>query len=197
MRAQSEYIDSKLIKKTFTQQLDRSDCGAACLLSIVKYYKGDGDLEFYRDISGTNKEGTTLLGLEQAAEQIGLDAEGYVADIPSLIAHNQPVILHVIINEHLHHYIVCYGYDGRDFVIGDPAVGVKRLNAEENFVLNLLHELKKELIIFIVTHQMKVASKSDYIYVLEKNMIGSAGTPESLLLTDNFYSKGVNELISI
>ncbi len=67
----------------------------------------------------------------------------------------------------------------------------------ENFVLNLLHELKKELIIFIVTHQMKVASKSDYIYVLEKNMIGSAGTPESLLLTDNFYSKGVNELISI
>jgi ATP-binding cassette, subfamily C, bacteriocin exporter len=61
----------KHLQKTFTLQQGQSDCGVACLLSLVKYYGGDNRLEKLRELSGTTQEGTTLLGLYQSANQIG------------------------------------------------------------------------------------------------------------------------------
>lgn len=63
------------LKKTFTHQLESSDCGVACLRSVVRYYGGDISLERLRELSGTNKQGTTLLGLYQAGQQLGLETE--------------------------------------------------------------------------------------------------------------------------
>lgn len=113
----------KKVRRTFSLQHDQSDCGVACLLSVVRYYGGNSSLERLRELSGTSKQGTTLLGLFQAANQLGFKAEGYEADSSSLIAHNQPVIL-LIQNEFLNHYIVCYGMVNDKFLIGDPANGV-------------------------------------------------------------------------
>ena len=36
----------------------------------------------------------------------------------------QPTILHVIIDNRLQHYIICYGYKNERFIIGDPAKGI-------------------------------------------------------------------------
>jgi ABC-type bacteriocin/lantibiotic exporter with double-glycine peptidase domain len=111
--------------KSFTLQQDRSDCGIACLLSIIKYYKGYNTFENLRRLSGTNTEGTTLLGLYQAALQSGFSAEGCTADTEELFRHNQPCILHVLLENNLQHYLVYYGNstDGK-MIIGDPAKGV-------------------------------------------------------------------------
>lgn len=114
----------KNIQNTFVLQHDQSDCGVACLLSIIQLYKGSNTLEKLREASGTNQQGTTLLGLHQAANALGFHAEGCQADIQALIAHKQPVILHVVIAEKLQHYIVCYGYENDTFIIGDPAKGI-------------------------------------------------------------------------
>jgi ABC-type bacteriocin/lantibiotic exporter with double-glycine peptidase domain len=102
-------MNLKHIEKTHTLQLDQSDCGVACLLSLIKLYNGNHSLEKLRELSGTTKQGTTLLGLYQVANQIGFTAEGCEADIQALIDHKQPVILHVVIEEKLQHYVVCYG----------------------------------------------------------------------------------------
>nr|MBP6756349.1 hypothetical protein [Bacteroidia bacterium] len=51
----------------FVLQHDMSDCGVACLLSIIKYYNGSGSLERLRELSGTSIQGTSMLGLQQAA----------------------------------------------------------------------------------------------------------------------------------
>lgn len=112
-------------------QQDHSDCGVACLLSLVRFYAGEGELEHIRNISGTNSQGTTLLGLEQASRDLGFDAEGCSADISSLIAHDTPVILHVIIDGNLHHYVVCYGYKEGHFIIGDPSRGIRVITNTE------------------------------------------------------------------
>jgi ATP-binding cassette, subfamily C, bacteriocin exporter len=74
-----------------------------------------------------------LLGLYQAANKIGFTAEGNEADIQAVIDHNQPLILHVVIENTLQHYIVCYGYNPaqKTFTIGDPAKGVREIAAEE------------------------------------------------------------------
>ena len=128
----------KHIEKTHTLQLDQSDCGVACLMSLVKLYGGTNSIEKLRELSGTTKQGTTMLGLYQVANKIGFTAEGCEADINALIEHKQPVILHVVIENQLQHYIVCYEFltpalskgEGM-FLIGDPAKGVYYINKNE------------------------------------------------------------------
>lgn len=63
-------------KNSFARQHDQSDCGVACLASIINFYEGEISLENLRIISGTSKQGTTLLGLLQAAQQFGITGMG-------------------------------------------------------------------------------------------------------------------------
>jgi ATP-binding cassette subfamily B protein len=122
--------------KSIVLQQDQSDCGVACLLSIIKYYDGNATLEDIRKLSGTNITGTTLLGLYQAAISLGFKAEGCEADIAALFMHPSPVILHVLVEGNLEHYVVCYGTKIKEnnelvFVIGDPSKGILYLNEVE------------------------------------------------------------------
>lgn len=114
------------INKTFTKQHGQSDCGVACLSSIAKFYGGHYSLEELRKTSGTTKTGTTLLGLKQASEKIGFISEGLRAGgIEDLMKLNEPVILHVTIENRLQHYVVFYGMSGDKFLIGDPGMGIE------------------------------------------------------------------------
>lgn len=121
------------IKKTFVLQQDQSDCGVACLLSLINYYKGTNSLEKLRELSGTTITGTTLLGLYQCANQVGFTAEAFEADMPNLKALKEPCILHVLMEGNLEHYIVCYGYehDSSTFIIGDPGKGLTQVTELE------------------------------------------------------------------
>jgi len=121
----------KKIRKTFVLQQGQSDCGVACLLSIISYYGGAGNLEKLREISGTNTQGTTLLGLYQAARQLSFEANGCEATVQALIEHGDPVILHVLTEEKIEHYVVCYGYHNKQFIIGDPAKGICNYSIEQ------------------------------------------------------------------
>jgi ATP-binding cassette subfamily B protein len=69
----------------------------------------------------------------------------------------------------------------------------------EQFILNLLTQIKEDKAILIVSHRMKVASFSDYIYILEKGKISTEGSPKDLLKSKNFFSNAfteLNELVS-
>lgn len=66
----------------------------------------------------------------------------------------------------------------------------------ENFILSVLQKLKSEMGILLVTHRIKTAQRCDRIYILENGIISSAGTPEELMLTENFYSESYKELVS-
>jgi ATP-binding cassette subfamily B protein len=117
-------MNIKQLHKSFVLQHDQSDCGVACLLSIIKYYGGSNSLEKLRELSGTTRQGTTLLGLFQAANDLDFISSGNEADIQALIDHKEPLILHVVLDDRLQHYVICYGCKKDKFIIGDPAVGV-------------------------------------------------------------------------
>lgn len=119
------------LKKTFVKQQDQTDCGVACLLSVIQYYKGSSSLEKLRELSGTALSGTTLLGLYQCANKVGFTAEAFEADMPNLKALQEPCILHVLVNNNLQHYVVCYGIKGQKLIIGDPAQGIVELSEDE------------------------------------------------------------------
>jgi ATP-binding cassette subfamily B protein len=87
---------------------------------IIKYYGGDVRQEELRNISGTTIQGTTLLGLYQAAEKLHFSPEGYEADTDSLKTIKAPVILHIIKDRRTEHFVVCFGFKNGKYIIGDP-----------------------------------------------------------------------------
>ncbi|TAE31993.1 MAG: peptidase domain-containing ABC transporter [Cytophagales bacterium] len=121
------------LQRTLVRQQDQSDCGVACLASLLRYYGSEARLERLRELSGTNRQGTSMLGLYQTANALGFEAEGMQADsVENLITDvSAPVILHITLidettGQQLEHYVVCYGWDAAEgqFLIGDPARGV-------------------------------------------------------------------------
>lgn len=111
------------IRKAHVRQLDQSDCGVACLLAALRYSGSFASLEHLRTLSGTTQQGTSLLGLREAALQLGFQAEGYKTDLANLITCQDLSILHTIKDGRLEHYLLCYGYDEAKqvFWISDPA----------------------------------------------------------------------------
>ena len=65
----------------------------------------------------------------------------------------------------------------------------------EQFILQLLNQLKNEMAIVLITHKMQTAKISDRIYVIENGVIAINGTPKELLETDNFFSQLVSDAI--
>lgn len=71
--------------KAHIRQQDQTDCGVACLKAALNYFAlAPISFERLRELSGTSVQGTTMLGLLQAAKEVGLNAEGFEADLPSL-----------------------------------------------------------------------------------------------------------------
>ena len=110
----------KNLHKIFTRQHGEFACGLACLSMIIKYHGGNARQEDLRNISGTSLQGTSLLGLYQAAKKLHFNPEGYEADMDSLKALKSPVILHIIKNKRMEHYVVCFRFENGKFVVGDP-----------------------------------------------------------------------------
>ena len=110
----------KKLHAVFTRQHGEFSCGLACLSMIIKYYGSYARQEDLRNISGTSLAGTSLLGLYQAAQKLHFAPEGYEADMKSLQSLDIPVILHIIKEQRLEHYVVCFGYENNHFIIGDP-----------------------------------------------------------------------------
>ncbi len=123
--------NTRHINKTFVRQHSRFYCGLACLASVIRYHGGDTTQEKLQAISGTTLNGTSLLGLYQAAKKSGFNAGGYEATTESLKGMDTPVILHTITSEGFEHFVVCYGFNNGKFIIGDPGQGVVQLTETE------------------------------------------------------------------
>ena len=96
-------------KQLFIKQRDQTDCGVACLLSVIRHYGGDTTIELLREQSGTSVQGTSLLGLQQAAEAQNLQSDAFEVEDLEVFKREAtfPCILHVTIDNQLEHYVVC------------------------------------------------------------------------------------------
>ncbi len=121
-------LQIKNIEKAFVKQNNQSWCGLACLSILCRYYGGDIPQEKLVKISGTNVSGTTLLGLHQAANTIGLEAEGLEGNIEELSKLDNPAILHFTLENGLLHYVVYFGKSGDKFILADPAKGISYID---------------------------------------------------------------------
>jgi ATP-binding cassette subfamily B protein len=112
------------------RQVDESDCGAAALATICLFHRLPVGLQKMRDMTGTDREGTNLLGLVEAAERLGLSAKAVKGPYEALMGIPLPAVAHIRRADGLGHFVVLFRADKRGVVISDPAEGIKRIEIE-------------------------------------------------------------------
>lgn len=108
------------------KQHDFRDCGAACLASVVAHYNLGISIAKIRQYASTNREGTSVMGIIQAAEKLGFVAKGVKGGKNALPLIPFPTIAHVVKKndtEELLHFVVLYGYKKNKIRVMDPAYG--------------------------------------------------------------------------
>jgi ATP-binding cassette subfamily B protein len=120
------------MSKIAIKQHDITDCGAACLASISAHYNLEIPIARIRQYAGTDKKGTNLLGLIEAAQKLGFEAKGVRGELDSLFKIPTPAIAHIVVKEQLQHYVVIYGIDKKFIKIMDPGTGKihKKIHSE-------------------------------------------------------------------
>ena len=118
--------------KIALKQHDITDCGATCLASISAHYNLELPIARIRQYAGTDKKGTNVLGLIEAAEKLGFEAKGVRGEFDSLFKIPKPAIAHVIVKKQLQHYVVIYEVTKSFIKIMDPGTGKfhKKTHAE-------------------------------------------------------------------
>ncbi len=119
--------------KTTIKQHDITDCGAACLASVSAHYKLEIPIARIRQYASTDKKGTNVLGMIEAAQKLGFEAKGVKGDFDSLFKIPKPAIAHIIVKERLHHYVVIYKVDKKHITIMDPGNGKMHKKTHEEF----------------------------------------------------------------
>lgn len=115
------------------KQHDITDCGAACLASIAAHYSLQIPIARIRQYAGTDKKGTNVLGVIEAAQKLGFEAKGVRGDLESLFKIPKPAIAHIIVKESLHHYVVIYKVTKQHITIMDPSIGKLHKKTHDEF----------------------------------------------------------------
>jgi ATP-binding cassette subfamily B protein len=116
------------------KQHDITDCGAACLAMISKFYGLKMPISKIREVAGTDKQGTNALGMIKAAEQLGFTAKAVKGDQKAFFSEfPKPCIAHVVVDGSLLHYVVIYKITAKQVIVADPDKGLVKYTPEEFF----------------------------------------------------------------
>ncbi len=114
-------------------QEDSKDCGVACLLSIIKYYKGNYPFNKLVELTQTTKKGTTFYNIKLAAQEIGLSSQAYYSQKVNELEKIQKPILCQLNKSIGTHFVVVYKISPKSLTIMDPSVGKRLIEKSEFF----------------------------------------------------------------
>lgn len=112
----------------FYEQFDLMDCGAACLRMIAKHHGRYYSLDYLRELTYLNRNGVSLLGISDAAEQIGLKT--LAASVPYERL-SKDVPLPAIAHWDNNHFVVIYEVNATHVVVGNPATKLEKITKQE------------------------------------------------------------------
>ena len=119
-------------KYPVVRQHDESDCAAAALATICKFYKKELTIMKVREIIGTDAYGTSVQGIVSGAEKLGFEAKAIKISIDEIdSAYTLPAIAHVTTETGLNHFVVINKIKNGKFWLSDPAKGAVEQTKEE------------------------------------------------------------------
>lgn len=108
-------------------QTESSECGLACLAMICNHFGKNSNLISLRQQFNLSARGTTLAGMKEIAEQLGLASRCLSLELHELNSLKIPCILHWDFN----HFVVLVGVKQNRVILHDPARGRRTINLEE------------------------------------------------------------------
>ena len=117
------------------KQHDYKDCGCACLATVCRQYGLKYPISKIREVAGTDKFGTSALGIIQASEKLGFSAKGVKANKPEDIFGEIPLpaIAHVVIDKTMLHYVVIHKISEKEIIVADPGKGIVKYKPNDFF----------------------------------------------------------------
>lgn len=162
-------------KEIVVKQSSARDCGACCLLSIIKYYHGYVPLEKIRLDSHTDINGTTAFHLVNCANKYGFDGVGIKCSFKDLQNDNNllPLIAHIKTKNNLFHFVVIYKINKNNVLIMDPAKGMIKMKIKEfrsmwDGIVILLRPREK---VMLLPKIPKITEVLYNVFCSEKNMV--------------------------
>lgn len=123
-------MDLDHIKKTFVLA-KQCPTGVACVWSLIRYNHGDTTPWLISEWSETVKGVTKIGGLLKAVRLLGFEAITRRLTMTQLERIVFPVIIFVEKDDGVRDFVVCYGSDGRRFLVGDTSWGLNQYYPEE------------------------------------------------------------------
>ena len=108
-------------------QSEAKDCGPTCLKMIARHHGRSISIERLRRVAETTREGSSLLGVSEAAEKIGFRTLAVQLSASKLAKAPLPCILHWAQN----HYTVLYRIKRGKYYLADPAHGLIKYTQRE------------------------------------------------------------------
>lgn len=113
------------MKYYLVKQQDESDCGAACISTVAKYYGKRISVSKIRNLAGTDIKGTSGKGMVRACESIGLSCKTMFSKEKLLMkGYPYPAIVQIK-KDGLEHYLVIYKVKKHKILVADPADSIK------------------------------------------------------------------------
>ncbi|GCE23691.1 peptidase domain-containing ABC transporter [Dictyobacter kobayashii] len=110
------------------RQMSEVECGAACLAMILNYHGCATIISEVQERCGVGRDGLSALAILESAHQYGLRSRPVsIKDI----ANFRFVMLPAIVHWEFNHFIVVERWSNQYVDVVDPAVGRRRLTAEE------------------------------------------------------------------
>lgn len=114
----------------YVKQEGLVDCGICCLYNIIRYYKGNMDIEKLRRLTNTNENGTSIYNLINVSNKIGFLSKAYKCKISDLYGLSFPLIALIKINN-INHFVIIDNVLNEYISIFDPIRGRLYYSHEE------------------------------------------------------------------
>ena len=115
------------VKTPLLLQMHATECGAACLGSVLGYFGRWAPLTELREKCEVSRDGSSAASIVRAARNYGLKCSGLSLRSEQL----KKVELPLILFWQFHHFLILEGFDDNHFYLNDPSTGRRRLTAEE------------------------------------------------------------------
>lgn len=121
-------LSLKRVRTNCTVQYDATECGAASLSIILKYFGRFEKIKELRDICGVDRSGTTAFKLVKAGESYGLNSRPYQCSADELKRKGRfPCIAYWGFD----HYLVIEGFKSERVYLSDPDKGRHSIEFKE------------------------------------------------------------------
>ena len=108
-------------------QMHASECGAACLGSVLGYFGRWVALTELREKCEVSRDGSSAASIVRASRHYGLECKGLSMRAGQLKKLELPLILFWQFS----HFVVLEGFDANSFYLNDPSTGRRKISTEE------------------------------------------------------------------